>query len=392
MELSNLQDFFEKTAFPNRKNEAWRFSDFNFWNVENLRKYAALTPKDNACKCKPRELLNGFDTTSFDAVLRINCGDISFEKSADFFKVENLESAGCAKFYEYPQGLGAFGELSCKVSKDCANLIKISLNANASGKICIISECAHSGLQGFGMLVDALENSNFELYFLDAVCDDTFYFKNVFCNLHEGASLNFSSLNLSKADSPRYETYRAVLAQNAKFIHTHIESGFAHTRNETFIELAGEGAAADFRVLLNCRHNARHDLKTSQVHSSKGASSNLEVRAILSEDAEADFIGSISVCKEAQQTQAYQSCKALQLSENSRLQSLPILEIEANDVNCSHGCAVAGPNEDELFYMRSRGLDSESSRTILVGGFARGILEQIHEENFVSFALDSLSI
>ena len=76
------------------------------------------------------------------------------------------------------------------------------------------------------------------------------------------------------------------------------------------------------------------------------------------------------MCEQAQKTQAYQSCRALLLNRDALAQASPILEICANDVECSHGCAVAEPDAEELFYMRQRGLPLDIAREMIVESFA----------------------
>ena len=89
------------------------------------------------------------------------------------------------------------------------------------------------------------------------------------------------------------------------------------------------------------------------------------------------FNGKIVVRKEAQKTDARQSNRNLMLSRDAEIDTKPQLEILADDVRCSHGATIAQLDEDELFYLRSRGLDRTRARKLLVHGFAGEVLEGI---------------
>ena len=93
------------------------------------------------------------------------------------------------------------------------------------------------------------------------------------------------------------------------------------------------------------------------------------------------FSGLIKVEKEAQLTDAYQTNRNLQLSHESEANSLPGLEILANDVKCSHGATTSRIDDSELFYMQARGIPPEEAKRLLVFGFFEEIIEKIQEED-----------
>jgi len=89
------------------------------------------------------------------------------------------------------------------------------------------------------------------------------------------------------------------------------------------------------------------------------------------------FNGRVIVHPDAQQTDASQVNRNLLLSERAEVDSKPQLEIYADDVKCSHGATVAQLDPDQVFYLRSRGMDDASARALLVFGFAEEVIERV---------------
>lgn len=105
--------------------------------------------------------------------------------------------------------------------------------------------------------------------------------------------------------------------------------------------------------------------------------SNTLYKGIVDDVATGIFNGKIFVRKDAQKTNAYQSNKNILLSEGASVNTKPQLEIFADDVKCSHGCTVGSLDEEALFYLRSRGVDKDKARSLLLHAFAKDILENI---------------
>ncbi|MDQ3844224.1 MAG: Fe-S cluster assembly protein SufD [Bacteroidota bacterium] len=109
--------------------------------------------------------------------------------------------------------------------------------------------------------------------------------------------------------------------------------------------------------------------------------SNELYKGIMDENATGVFNGKIFVEPQAQKTNAYQSNKNILLSDNASVNTKPQLEIFADDVKCSHGCTVGQLNEEELFYLRSRGISENTARSLLLHAFAEDVLDHIKPEH-----------
>jgi Fe-S cluster assembly protein SufD len=117
--------------------------------------------------------------------------------------------------------------------------------------------------------------------------------------------------------------------------------------------------------------------RTLQEHSAPNATSDLLYKGALKERGRSEYSGLIKVARGAQGTDAYQANRNLTLSEESLARSIPQLEIEANDVRCTHGATVSPVEEEHLFYLMSRGIDRVTAQRLIVFGFFGEVLDRI---------------
>ena len=146
------------------------------------------------------------------------------------------------------------------------------------------------------------------------------------------------------------------------------------------IELDGPGAEVDLAGLYLCRTDEKLTLKVNVRHNSGGCTSHQLFKGIVGGQASAAFDGLIYVAHGAQKTKAYQENHSILLSSTARAESRPQLEIYADDVECSHGATTGFLGEDELFYMRSRGIPEKDARRLQIISFLAPVLERLPEE------------
>lgn len=149
----------------------------------------------------------------------------------------------------------------------------------------------------------------------------------------------------------------------------------AWAREETVAEIYAAGS--DIQLFsANLLTNSTLDQHTRQIHHVGGATSNLLYKNVLDGTATATFAGNIYVAPGAHHTDAYQSNRNLLLSEKATVNSLPGLEILADKVRCSHGSASAPVDEEQLFYLLSRGIPYNEAIALLAGGFLDDVIEK----------------
>ncbi len=151
-------------------------------------------------------------------------------------------------------------------------------------------------------------------------------------------------------------------------------SAHGHVRMET--RLSGEGA--DARVTgAYATHGRQHiDFDTTQEHAAPNTTSDLAFRGVLQGRSSAVWKGNIIVDPGAQKTDAFQESRNLLISKRAHADAIPGLEIQANDVRCTHAAAVAQVDPEQLFYLRSRGLPEEIAKQLVIEGFLSALVER----------------
>ncbi len=175
-----------------------------------------------------------------------------------------------------------------------------------------------------------------------------------------------------------YQSQQRTLAYRDSTLDTlNVNLGASVSRVDLNARLLGPGANSDMLGLYFGDGHQHFDHNTSQDHVAPNAFSDLLYKGALDDRSRAVFRGIIRVHPGAQQTDAYQTNRNLILSEHARADSLPNLEIEADDVKCSHGATVGQLDEDALFYLMSRGLSRERAERLVVTGFLGEVLQRL---------------
>ena len=146
------------------------------------------------------------------------------------------------------------------------------------------------------------------------------------------------------------------------------------------VELQGEGAEANIYGAYVCGADERVKIAVDMHHKVPHCNSRQLFKGIAGGKSRVDFYGKIIVAQDAQRTEAYQENHNILLSDDARVDTKPQLEIYADDVKCSHGATIGRLNEEEQFYMRSRGITLEDARVLQMISFLAPVLEAISDE------------
>jgi len=133
------------------------------------------------------------------------------------------------------------------------------------------------------------------------------------------------------------------------------------------------------------------DHHTWQLHESPYATSDLEFKGALKDSARSVYSGLIKVSEGAQKTDAYQQNRNLVLSRQARADSIPNLEIGANDVRCTHGATVSQVVPEHIFYLQARGIPYTEAQKLIVEGFFRPVIDRIPVEEIQSFLENAIA-
>jgi len=154
--------------------------------------------------------------------------------------------------------------------------------------------------------------------------------------------------------------------------------GFGSTGGRVRMETRLGGPGADARVTGAYASHARQhiDFDTTQEHAAPNTTSDLAFRGVLQGRSTAVWKGNIIVDPGAQKTDAFQESRNLLVSKRAHADAIPGLEIQANDVRCTHAAAISQLDADQLFYLRSRGLPEDVAKGLLIEGFLSALTER----------------
>lgn len=205
------------------------------------------------------------------------------------------------------------------------------------------------------------------------------YFTNAVTEIVAGQNsvIEHYKLQAESDEAFHVSTVQVSQARSSSFTSHSISFGGALARNDVNVALNGDGAECTLNGLYITANQQHVDNHTVIDHLKPHCSSRELYKGILDDRSSAVFNGSIIVRKDAQKTDARQSNKNLLLSEGAIINSKPQLEINADDVKCTHGTSIGHLDEDSIYYLRSRGVGLNEARTVLTYGFANDVLNRM---------------
>jgi Fe-S cluster assembly protein SufD len=176
-----------------------------------------------------------------------------------------------------------------------------------------------------------------------------------------------------------FGTHRAEVGRDAVLDWVALGFGSArgHVRMET--RLGGPGAEARVTGAYASRGRQHIDFDTAQEHAAPNTTSDLAFRGVLQGRSTAVWKGNIIVDPGAQKTDAFQESRNLLLSKRAHADAIPGLEIQANDVRCTHAAAVAQVDPEQLFYLRAHGLGEDVAKRLVIEGFLAALVERFEQ-------------
>jgi Fe-S cluster assembly protein SufD len=195
-----------------------------------------------------------------------------------------------------------------------------------------------------------------------------------------GAHLTYVGVQEWSRDTLAFQLNSTVVQRDARVLSLNIHLGGRQARHESHSRLLGPGSHSEMLALTVAHGTQEFDQRTLQSHQAPRTGSNLLYKNALLDQARTIFSGLIIVDPDAQKTDAYQSNRNLMLSDEAESNSLPGLEIQANDVRCTHGATSGHVDAEQMFYLESRGISAAAARELLVFGFFEEVLQKLENE------------
>ncbi len=196
-----------------------------------------------------------------------------------------------------------------------------------------------------------------------------------------GAYLTYVGVQNWSDTTQAFQSNAIAAGRDAHVFSLNLHLGGRQSRHESHSRLLAPGAHSEMLSLTIAHGTQEFDQRTLQTHAAPHTSSNLLYKNVLLDQARTIFSGLIVVEPDGQKTDAYQSNRNLMLSETAEANSLPGLEIEANDVRCTHGATTARIDPEQQFYLEARGISPAHAHELLVFGFFEEVLDKLSDDH-----------
>ncbi|MFW7381178.1 MAG: Fe-S cluster assembly protein SufD [Oligoflexus sp.] len=203
-----------------------------------------------------------------------------------------------------------------------------------------------------------------------------------FCNpvtqirLSDGAKLRHQRLQNQAESAIHIDSLYVAIGRDAEYQSLQIDLGAQLARHQIFASLIEKGANLRLDAVSLAGRGQHVDQQTVIDHVVGQTQSSQLYKSVVGSQGRSVFSGQIAIRPDAQQTQAFQLNQNLLLSDDAEADTKPQMIIDADDVRCSHGATVGQLAEDELFYLRSRGIDRQAAQILLVEGFVKDVLRR----------------
>jgi Fe-S cluster assembly protein SufD len=387
-------EVYQETSLPTIRDEAWHRTDLRYFHPEDYQ-IASVMPEAKSVKFP--------NSISFPSRSNSSCGNIGiFNQSSQVLLDQNLVEQGVVLAdlqtaeQKYPQLIekimgrviqpeeGKFASLAAAFAQT-GFLLYIPENV-------ILKKPLYSLISGIG------SKTSFVTHVLiyvgrgsSATCILEYSSKNSnqYSLAHSGlvemiispdAALNFIEVQNWDVQTLNFTHERARVEANGNLKWFHAALGSKLTKNFSTVDLVGKGASAQVTGLYFPTKTQHVDLDTQQNHIAPQTRSDLLYKGALSGKSRSVWQGMVYVAPGAVKSDGYQANRNLILSPDARADSLPGLEIKADDVKCSHGATVGKIDEEQIFYLLSRGIERKEAQQLLVEGFFDPILQKIQIE------------
>jgi Fe-S cluster assembly protein SufD len=359
---------FAELPLPTTADEHWRFTDLRGFDTAAVSDTVPVSDTSSApaldLDVAGRAIMNesGIEIVSAPEGVTFEPLPADYEAKLvpddDKFALENLARWEHGLLVRVPKGVELAKPLYVQVASNGGSLFwRMVVVAEEGARFTLIEDYASAGPDTV-----AYTNAVVELF------------------VEPHAKIEYVSLQNLSRETWHFGRHKAWLERDSEL--DWVIGGFGSKRGKVWIEndLAGPGAMSRVTGAYFADADQHLDYDTFQEHMAPNTESDFAFKGALRERATAVWRGMIRVEEDAQKTNAYQENRNLLLSNEAHADSIPGLEIMANDVRCTHGATLGRVDREELFYLMTRGLSRSEAERLIVRGFFQDVLDRIELE------------
>jgi len=301
-----------------------------------------------------------------------------------------------AHFMAQPARLGSkkFAALhKASVSAGTVLYLPPSLAVDAPFEVFHIVTCGNLALFPHTLIIADKES---EVTFLDHFLSTEGQVRGFACGVNDlvlrpGSKLNYISVQNWSRQFVSVQVNSTVAEEQSSAVNLSLNFGGRYSRLESVSRLAGAGSRSDMLAVSIGGADQEFDQRTLQDHLQPNTTSDLLYKNALSNNARTVFSGLIKFERGAHRTDAYQKVRNLLLSDEAEANSMPGLEILADDVRCTHGATSGQVEPEELFYLQSRGIPELKAKGLIVNGFLNEVVDRLSNKEIKAYLHEQIA-
>lgn len=380
---------FHQSGFPTTKDEEWKYTDISPITEINFEFSNKTEMPDSIIGKSKIEGLDEYQLIFINGNFR---KDISFlgEKSNQIqisslreYLDENNGDPGTSLSQFDPSRLDTFSSLNTAFINDgvVISVVKntvidkpvhiIHINDGDSNTITMPRNLFRVEQGARVKIIESFTGTGDKQYFTNAVTE---------IDIQANAFLEHFKIQTENSEAYHINSVYVKQQRDSNYVSHNFTFGGKLVRNNFDVKLDGEGITSVLNGLYLGSDKQHIDNHTAIDHAKPHCFSDELYKGILNDQARGVFNGKIFVRQDAQKTNAIQNNNTILLSDSANIDTKPQLEIFADDVRCTHGATVGQLNEDADFYLRSRGIDRNKARQLLIFAFASDVIDRVQIE------------
>lgn len=388
---SHFVDELKNASWPTSSEELWRYSDIESFNLDEYTPFGVdqlgepgenLTPGGGILAAQAGENA-GLIVVKDGRVVHHHLDESLIEKGVLVMPIGELTGANLELCLQYlgstlEKSNDAFSLLTQAMTAGGA-FVYIPKNVVIEKPIVIIHWRETEGTAGFPRtLVVAEENSSANFIERFESSDEKLFISSVSeCIVKANASLKYLTIQENGKKTFHVGFNRAVVHRDARFESSTVALGSKYARNRSEVCLAEKNASSKVVAVYYGDGEQVLDFRTFQDHVGEYTQSDLLFKGAVEQNAKSIYSGLIKIRESGQHSVATQNNRNLVLDHGAQAESIPNLIIEANDVQCSHGSTVGPIDEEQMYYLQSRGVSKADAEKLIVMGFFEDVFSRL---------------
>ena len=372
---------FGAASLPSLDQEVWRYSRIEELDLD---RYAPAAPSPAGLPDELRPLLAAIGPTAAVVVVRngtvvhLEVDEPLAAKGLVVARLADVDADGASLGSVAGPAADAFGDLQAAFVADPV-LVRVPAGLVVDRPVVVLNWTDTDGVAVFPhLVVEAGEDSEVVVYDHQGSTDVDAVVVPV-VELDVGAAARLRYLNAQVLGQRVWQLGRQAsrVGRDATLATTMVALGGDYARLAIESTMEGRGGSGEMLAVYFGEGDQMQDFRTLQDHVAPATTSNLLFKGAVEDRSRSVYTGLIHIGKQAAGVNAFQTNRNVKLSADAWAESVPNLEIENNDVHCSHASAVGPVDEDQLFYLESRGVPPEVAERLIVLGFFEEVLERL---------------